>query len=66
MFLLGEMHVLGQTLTPDLKTQVLGEATTFRDEWLKCETRGKREHEIAIPTGNQAVPITEPLGQMYS
>ena len=35
------MHVLGQTLTPDLKTQVFGEATTFRDEWLKCETRGK-------------------------
>ena len=28
---------------------------------------GKREHEIAfLPTGSQAVPITEPLCQMYS
>ena len=66
--LLGEMHcVLGQTLTPDSKTRVLGEATTFGDEWFEHETRGKREHEIALlPTRSQAVPITEPLCQMYS
>ena len=42
------------------------EATTFGDEWLERETRGKREHEIALlPTRSQAVPITEPLCQMY-
>ena len=45
----------------------MGEATTFGDEWLERETRGKREHEIALlPTGSQMVPITEPLCQMYS
>ena len=61
------MHVLGQTLTPDSRTRVLEEATTFGDEWLERETRGKREHEIALlPTRSQAVPITEPLCQMYS
>ena len=37
------MYVLGQTLTPDLRTEVLGEAPTFEDEWLECETREKRE-----------------------
>ena len=55
------MYVLWQTLIPDSRTQVLGEATTFGDEWLEHETGGKREHEIALlPTGSQAVPITEP------
>jgi len=45
----------------------LGGATVFGDEWLECETKGKREHEIALlPTGSQAVPITEPLCWMYS
>ena len=59
-------YVLGQTLTPDSKALVLREATTFGDEWLERETRGKREHEIALlPTRSQAVPITEPLCQMY-
>ena len=61
------MYVLGQMLTPDLRARVLGEATTFGDEWLEHETRGKREHEIALlPTGTQVVPITEPLCRMYS
>ena len=61
------MYVLGQTLTPDLRTQVLGEAPTFEDKWLECETRGKREDKIALlPPGNQSVPITEPLCRMYS
>ena len=56
------MHVLGQTLTSDLKTGVWEEATTFGDEWPECEIRGKRELEIALlSTGSQAVPITEPL-----
>ena len=55
------MYVLGQTLTPDSRTGVLGEATIFEDEWLECETRGKREHEIALlPTESQGVPMTEP------
>ena len=48
-------------LTPDLRARVLREATTFGDEWLEREIRGKREHEIALlPTGSQAVPTTEP------
>ena len=35
----------------------MGEATTFGDDWLQRETRGKREYEIALlPTGSQAVP----------
>ena len=60
------MYVFGQTLTPDSKTRVLGVATTFGDDWLECETRGKREHEIALlPTGSQIVPTTETLCQMY-
>ena len=61
------MYVLGQTLTPDSKTRVLGDSNTFGDEWLEHETRGKREHKIALlPMGNQAVSITEPLCWMYS
>ena len=48
-------------LTPDLRARVLREATTFGDECLEPEIRGKREHEIALlPTGSQAVPTTEP------
>ena len=36
------------------------EATTFGDEWLEHEIRGKREHEIALlPMGSQVVPIAE-------
>ena len=55
------MYVLGQMLTPDPRTRVLGEATTFGDEWLEQETRGKREHKRALlPTERQAVPTTEP------
>ena len=55
------MYVLGQMLTPDLRAQVLGEATTFGDEWLEHEAKGKREHEIALlPIGSQAVTTTEP------
>ena len=61
------MYVLGQTLTPDLRALVLRKATTFGDEWLECETREKREHEIALlPTGSQAVPITGSLYHTYS
>ena len=60
------MYVLGQMLTPDPRTQVLGEATTFGDEWLEQETRGKREHKRALlPTERQAVPTAEP-GWDYS
>ena len=61
------MYILGQTLTPDLRTWVWGEAPTFGDEWLECETRGKTERKIALlPRGSQAVPITELLCWMYS
>lgn len=42
------IHVLGQMLTPDSKTRVWGEATTFGDEWLERETRREREHGIAL------------------
>ena len=56
------MYILGKTLSPDSYSQVLGKATTFGDEWLECEIRGKREHEIALlPTGSQEIPITETL-----
>ena len=55
------MYILGQTLTPDSKTQVLGKAIAYGDEWLGNESTGKREDKItALPTGNQAVLITEP------
>ena len=55
------MYILGQTLTPDSKARVLGKAVAYGDEWLCNESVGKREDEIAaLPTGNQAVPTTEP------
>ena len=60
------MYISGKTLTHDSYSQVLREATTFGDEWLECEIRGKREHEIALLTaGSQAVPTTEP-GWVYN
>ena len=42
------LYVLGQMLTPDSKTRVWGEATTFGDEWLERETRRETEHGIAL------------------
>ena len=55
------VYILGQTLTPDSKSRVLGKAVAYGDEWLGNESVGKREDETAaLPTGNQAVPITEP------
>ena len=59
------MYILGQTLTPGSKSQVLGKAVAYGDEWLGNESVGKREDEIAdkiaaLPTGNQAVPTIEP------
>ena len=54
------MNVLGQNVDPDLRAWVLQEAIAFRDKWLECEARGKREHEIALlPMGSQVVPIAE-------
>ena len=54
------MYILGQTLTPDSKSQVLGKVVTYRDEWLGNESVGKRENQIAtLPTGTQAIPIAE-------
>ena len=39
----------------------MGKAVAYGDEWLGNESIGKSEDEItALPTGNQAVPITEP------
>ena len=55
------MYILGQMLTPESKTRVLGKAVAYGDEWLGNESVGKRENEIAVlPTGNQAVPTIEP------
>ena len=55
------MYILEQTLTSDSKTRVLGKAVSYGDEWLGNESDGKRENEIeALPTGNQAIPTTEP------
>ena len=52
---------MGQTLTPDSTTRVLGKAVAYGDEWLGNESVGKREDEIAaLPTGNQSVPTIEP------
>ena len=48
-------------MTPDSKTQVLGKAVAYGDEWLGNESVGKREDEIiTLSTGNQVVPTTEP------
>ena len=53
--------ILGQMLTPDSKTRVLGKVVAYGDEWFGNESVGKREDEItALPTGNQAVPTIEP------
>ena len=55
------LYILGQTLTPNSKTQVLRKAVTYGDEWLGDESVEKREDEIAtLPTGNQAVLTIEP------
>ena len=54
------MYSLGQTLTPDSKSRVLGKAVAYGDECLGNESAGKRKDEIiTLPTGNQAVPTTE-------
>ena len=55
------MYILGQTLTPNSKTRVWGKVIAYGDEWLGNESVRKREDEImALPTGNQVVPTTEP------
>ena len=53
------MYILEQTLTPESRTRVLGKSVAYGDECLGNESVGKREDKIpALPTGNQAVPIT--------
>ena len=60
------MYILGQMLTPESKTRVLGKAVACGDEWLGNESVGTRENEIAaLPTGNQAVYRTR-LGLQHS
>ena len=55
------MFILGQTLTPDSKSRVLGKAVAYGDECLGNESVWKREDKItALPTGNQTVPTIEP------
>ena len=55
------MYIVGQSLTPGSKSQVLGKAIAYGDEWLGNESISKREDGIAaLPTGNEAVPIIEP------
>ena len=45
-------NILGQMLTPNPKSRVLGKAVAYGDEWLGNESVGKREDEItALPTG---------------
>ena len=54
------MYILGQMLTPESKTRVLGKAFAYEDEWLGNESVGKEDEITTLPTGNQAVSITEP------
>ena len=55
------MYILGQMLTPDSKTRVLGKAVAYGDEWLGNKSIEKREDKItALPTENQMASITEP------
>ena len=55
------MYILGQTLTPDSKTRVLGKVFAYGDEWFGNESVGKREDKItALPTGDEVVPTIEP------
>ena len=55
------MYILGQTLTLDSKSWVLGKVVGYGDGWLGNESIGKREDKINIlPPGNQSVPATEP------
>ena len=55
------MYIMGQLLTPGSKSRVLGKAVAYGDEWLGNKSVSKREDKIvALLTGNQAVPITEP------
>ena len=54
------MYILGQLLTSNSKTQVLGKVVAYGDEWLGNESVAKKEDEIAaLPTGNQAVPTID-------
>ena len=41
------MYILGQTLTPNSNTRVVGKAVAYGDECLGNEAVGKREDEIA-------------------
>ena len=44
----------------------MGETTALGDEWLERETRGKREHKIALlPTRSQAVLMTVTLPDVF-
>ena len=56
------MYVLGQMLTPDSRTRVLGEATILLLKMNDLSMRqGERGNERALlPTERQAVPTTEP------
>ena len=55
------IYILGQMLTPNSKTRVLGKAVAYGVEWLGNESVWKREDKIAaLPTGNQVVPTIEP------
>ena len=52
------MYVLGQTVT---HISIFGKVVAYGDEWFGNESVGTRDEEITIfPTGNQAVPTTEP------
>ena len=56
------MYILGQMLTTDSKTRILGKAVAYGDEWLGNISVGKKEDKIAaLPTGNQTVLTIEPF-----
>ena len=56
------MYILGQMLTTDSKTRILGKAVAYGDKWLGNISVGKKEDEIAaLPTGNQTVLTIEPF-----
>ena len=41
------MYILGQMLTPDSKSRVLGKVVAYGDKWLGNESVGKRGDQIA-------------------
>ena len=57
------MYILGQTLTPNSKSQILGKSGCLQNEWLGNELVGKRENEItALPTEHRPSQLQNQTG----